>query len=348
MPKINQEEYEVLKGLDDKWKWIARNYNGALIIYTSKPMENPNLYWDGFGERMDDRLFQFIQWTDEEPYEIAELIEEYENSPEYVTYISNERTRILSNDLWSKLESEETEVKKDLNWLKSAIQQNLDFYNDKDEEWQMAKVRAYAKSLDLINQLDEPEVLSQEWLDENKSSWTKLKIDGYYIPVEKLQNLLVPKQIKPKELYKAIIGISPFIEEVYDSSGTETFLDKSVSVERIVEAVMEAVGSSEPEKSVIPQFVADWIESRKNNYPSDVIGVYLRMNELSANEQTREVLRWVHESKLNRGSFARAWLDGYEIEQEPRYYAKIKGHENIASNDKYWNYNTDMEELSVG
>ena len=37
-----------------------------------------------------------------------------------------------------------------------------------------------------------------------------------------------------------------------------------------------------------------------------------------------------------------------EIEQEQKYYAKIKGHENIASNDKYWNYNTDMEELSVG
>src|SRR5699024_4726839 len=310
MPKINQEEYEVLKNLDDnKWKWIARNYNGALIIYISKPMKNPSLYWDDFGKRMDDRLFQFVQWTDEEPYEIAELIEEYENSPEYVTYISNERTRILSNDLWSKLESEETEVKKDLNWLKSAIQQNLDFYNDKDEEWQMAKVRAYAKSLDLINQLDEPEVnsqidklanfimsevegepsqnqgavdtairiiksyqnqetLSQEWLDENKSSWTKLKIDGYYIPVEKLQNLLVPKQIKPKELYKAIIGISPFIEEVYDSSGTETFLDKSVSVERIVEAVMEAVGPSEPEKPVIPKFVADWIEEAKGRHHS--------------------------------------------------------------------------------
>ena len=37
-----------------------------------------------------------------------------------------------------------------------------------------------------------------------------------------------------------------------------------------------------------------------------------------------------------------------EIEQEPKYYAKIKGHENIDSNDKYWNYNTDMEELRVG
>ena len=50
-----------------------------------------------------------------------------------------------------------------------------------------------------IDQLDEPEVLSQEWLDENKSSWTKLKIDGYYIPVEKLQNLLVPKQEKEQK-----------------------------------------------------------------------------------------------------------------------------------------------------
>src|SRR5699024_4193626 len=79
MPKINQEEYEVLKGLDDRWKWIARNYNGALIIYTSKPMKNPNLYWDSFGERIDDRLFQFIQWEDEEPYNIVELIEEYES-----------------------------------------------------------------------------------------------------------------------------------------------------------------------------------------------------------------------------------------------------------------------------
>src|SRR5699024_11283504 len=77
MPKINQEEYEVLKGLDDnKWKWIARNYNGALITYTDKPMKNPSLYWDDFGERMDDRLFQFIQWEDEEPKKIAELIEE--------------------------------------------------------------------------------------------------------------------------------------------------------------------------------------------------------------------------------------------------------------------------------
>src|SRR5699024_9366691 len=97
MPKNNQEEYEVLKELDNKWKWIARNYNGALITYTDKPTKNPNLYWDSFGERMEDRLFQFIQWGDEEPYNIAELIEEYE--------------------------SEETEVK-DLQWMKDQLEKD--------------------------------------------------------------------------------------------------------------------------------------------------------------------------------------------------------------------------------
>src|SRR5699024_6668245 len=117
MPKINQEEYEVLKDLDNKWKWIARNYNGALITFTSKPTKNPNLYWDSFGERMDDRLFQFIQWEDEEPYSIAELIEEYEYSTEHVSHVVNERVKALGK-AWS--ESEEKEVK-NLEWAKNEI-----------------------------------------------------------------------------------------------------------------------------------------------------------------------------------------------------------------------------------
>ena len=102
-------------------------------------------------------------------------------------------------------------MKKDIEWLKSAIQMNLDFYNDKDEEWQMAKVRAYAKVLDLINQLDEPEVLSKEWISENVEYAYFDMLDGSgrlssataIIKPKKLKNLLVPKQEEVDRAYKS-------------------------------------------------------------------------------------------------------------------------------------------------
>ena len=290
MPKINQEEYEVLKGLDDKWKWIARDKDGTLVMGAGKneryldrwfPPVNvgDSIVVDETNAVKDvsewENLFQFIQWEDESPYNIQELIEEYENSPEYVTYISTERTRILSNDLWSKLESEEKEVKKDIKWLKDEILTDMRYLEGNRDIPQLdLKYRTLREVVQKINSLDEPEVLSQEFIDEHKKR-KFFDFDEYrteVILVEDLQNLLVPKQELP----------------------------------------------------VIPKFVADWIESRKNNYPFDVIGVYLRMNEPFANEQTREVLSWIHESELNRGSFARAWLDGYEVEEEQKYYVLDK------------------------
>ena len=199
MPKINQEEYEVLKGLDDKWKWIARNYNGALITYTDKPMKKPNLYWDSFGERMDDRLFQFIQWGDEEPYEIAELIEEYEYSTEHVSHVVNERVRALGK-AWS--ESEETEVK-DIEWLKEEILTDMRYLEGNREIQQLdIKYQTLREVAQKINSLEEPETLSQEFIDEHKENWQGLSITGYSVPEKDLQNLLVPKQEEVDRAYK--------------------------------------------------------------------------------------------------------------------------------------------------
>src|SRR5699024_10283094 len=93
------------------------------------------------------------------------------------------------------------------------------------------------------------------------------------------------------------------------------------------------------ELPVIPKFVAEWIEEAKGRHHS--------LYEAMADYCSPEMNQWIQDF-YHSDLFAKAWLNGYEIEQEPRYYAKIKGHENIASNDKYWNYNTDMEELSVG
>lgn len=87
MPKINQEEYEVLKELDDKWKWMARDRDTVLWAYELKPRryEITFLTLDDLSSdfEMVDGNFQFIQWENEEPHNIAELIEEYEDSKEY-------------------------------------------------------------------------------------------------------------------------------------------------------------------------------------------------------------------------------------------------------------------------
>lgn len=75
----------------------------------------------------------------------------------------------------------------------------------------------------------------------------------------------------------------------------------------------------EPQKITIPQVGADWIEWTKK----DGLDLQDAMNLIDG-EQNEKLLRWFyHES--NQETFARAWLDGYTVEKEPKYTVKIKG-----------------------
>ena len=77
----------------------------------------------------------------------------------------------------------------------------------------------------------------------------------------------------------------------------------------------------EPEKVVIPQSVADWLEVCKENL---AIGLFVAVNPnvLEVNNQSAETIYWL-KSARNQETFAKAWLYGYEIEKEKLYTVKF-------------------------
>ena len=69
---------------------------------------------------------------------------------------------------------------------------------------------------------------------------------------------------------------------------------------------------------VIPKYVADWIEINKG-----FRSISWLLNYLNIVEYSHELTLWCFESGNddNLHKLARAWLDGYEVEEEQRYYA---------------------------
>lgn len=76
----------------------------------------------------------------------------------------------------------------------------------------------------------------------------------------------------------------------------------------------------EPQKVVVPQFVADWIEECK--VKGIALGYALYCSKKASDKKT---YGWVVKSLDNQETFARAWLYGYVVEKEPKYLVKVKG-----------------------
>lgn len=78
----------------------------------------------------------------------------------------------------------------------------------------------------------------------------------------------------------------------------------------------------ERDKVTVPQFVADWIEKADKK---------ISLRDLMSNSYMNfEVNGWFGEldkdgAFKNQETFARAWLDGYTVEKEKRYYVRFKG-----------------------
>ncbi|HEW1239379.1 TPA: DUF1642 domain-containing protein [Streptococcus pneumoniae] len=97
---------------------------------------------------------------------------------------------------------------------------------------------------------------------------------------------------------------SPFYEPVPYTSMVELFLKELKQLD-------------EPKPVKVPQFVADWIDYFKKTGDWDL---FQAMDYLFGKKEIREWLEY----KNNQDLFARAWLDGYEVEEEKRYLVTLK------------------------
>lgn len=92
--------------------------------------------------------------------------------------------------------------------------------------------------------------------------------------------------------------------------------------------VLKLVGQlDEPQKVTVQQFVAEYIEFKKK-YDFHVYGA---MREIEDHYDKR-VPEWFYENNIE--TFVRAWLDGYEVEKEPKYTVKVKATKQYLSNDE--------------
>ena len=100
-------------------------------------------------------------------------------------------------------------------------------------------------------------------------------------------------------------------------------------------------------KPIVPQFVADWIEYCKGEGltllgsldPIDKFGNSLAN---SFKDDVKVCISW---ASRNSDVFARAWLDGYEVEKEKRYIVKMKG---IEGHNSYLKYNKNLKHWYFG
>lgn len=106
--------------------------------------------------------------------------------------------------------------------------------------------------------------------------------------------------MKKQELIAEYERVSNFVETVK----TKSVIDKLKQLD-------------EP-KVQVPEFVTDWIKKCKEESIVPLAGAFEYGNA--------ELESWFSDWS-NQETFARAWLDGYDVEKEKRYYVRFKGME---------------------
>lgn len=110
--------------------------------------------------------------------------------------------------------------------------------------------------------------------------------------------------------------LKELIKRIEDLPYTEGPIADTITINRnwILESI-EQLDETQPVK--VPQCVHKYIQEAKE-YKWDLQDLMKSIDD----EDSEELQRWFYH-ECNQETLARAWLDGYEIEKEKRYFVKI-------------------------
>ena len=139
----------------------------------------------------------------------------------------------------------------------------------------------------------------------------------------------VIKRIKDLDIGTRKVWLDEFLNELGSDYGTLKYKDgyEQGKVEGLIEC----------EKPVVPQFVADYI---------DISKFYIRTLHYALEDSPEKVNLWLCEDEKNRQEiFARAWLDGYEVEKEKQYEVLLCNGQSLKTVYRQGNDRLDFEKV---
>ena len=95
-----------------------------------------------------------------------------------------------------------------------------------------------------------------------------------------------------------------------------------------VNKIIAKIEQLDEPKVTIPQFVEDYIK-----YAIENDWDFQDLFKCIEDEEDEELLRWVYHER-NQETLAAAWINGYTVEEEKRYYVRLKG---VDENYNYFN-----------
>lgn len=141
------------------------------------------------------------------------------------------------------------------------------------------------------------------------------------------------------ELEGLLDEMDEFIRRAIDAEMTSQTIEmlSGMTIEQVVEGFRDGTFEPKQELPVLPRYMHEWIMNHRDKYD-----LYPALKRLEGNPLGWErFYTWYRE---NTHEFVNAYLTGeYKVEEEPLYYALIKGHELLADHDAlsftYWNFN---------